>query len=221
MKNKNRNMQILTPKQKIVLQAIKSYYSEHGMMPTIREIKDEAGNLGLKLKSIRSFFNYLNELEEKGYIQRTSEDRGIKLKGITQDTFVDIPILGMANAGTALTYADQYIEGYLKVSKSIVRDKNVFAVQISGTSMNKAKVNNKIINDGDFVLVEKRETYDYNDKVLVIIDGLATVKIYRKFDDDNIVLAPDSTDKKHKPIFLTSEDNFVIDGKVVEVLKIR
>jgi len=214
-------MQILTPKQKIVLQAIKSYYSEHGMMPTIREIKDEAGNLGLKLKSIRSFFNYLNELEEKGYIQRTSEDRGIKLKGITQDTFVDIPILGMANAGTALAYADQYIEGYLKVSKSIVRDKNVFAVQISGTSMNKAKVNNKTINDGDFVLVEKRETYDYNDKVLVIIDGLATVKIYRKFDDDNIVLAPDSTDKKHKPIFLTSEDNFVIDGKVVEVLKIR
>lgn len=214
-------MQILTPKQKIVLQAIKSYYSEHGMMPTIREIKDEAGNLGLKLKSIRSFFNYLNELEEKGYIQRTSEDRGIKLKGITQDTFVDIPILGMANAGTALTYADQYIEGYLKVSKSIVRDKNVFAVQISGTSMNKAKVNNKTIDDGDFVLVEKRETYDYNDKVLVIIDGLATVKIYRKFDDDNIVLAPDSTDKKHKPIFLTSEDNFVIDGKVVEVLKIR
>lgn len=214
-------MEILTPKQKIVLQAIKSYYSEHGIMPTIREIKDEAGNLGLKLKSIRSFFNYLNELESKGYIQRTSEDRGIKLRGITRDLFVDVPILGMANAGMALAYADEYIEGYLKVSKSIVRDKNVFAVQISGTSMNKAKINNKTINDGDFVLVEKRETYDYNDKVLVIIDGLATVKIYRKFDEDNIVLAPDSTDKKHKPIFLTSEDNFVIDGKVIEVLKIR
>lgn len=214
-------MQILTPKQKIVLQAIKSYYAEHGMMPTIREIKEEAGNLGLKLKSIRSFFNYLNELEDKGYIQRTSEDRGIKLKGITRETFVDVPILGMANAGTALAYADEYVEGYLKVSKHIVRDKNVFAVQISGTSMNKAKVNNKTINDGDFVLVEKKEVYDYNDKVLVIIDGLATVKIYRKFDEDNIVLAPDSTDPKHKPIFLTSEDNFVIDGKVIDVLKIR
>jgi len=104
---------------------------------------------------------------------------------------------------------------------SIVKDKKVFAVQISGTSMNKAKINNKTINDGDFVLVEKRETYDYNDKVLVIIDGLATVKIYRKFDEDNIVLAPDSTDKKHKPIFLTVEDNFVIDGKVIDVLKMK
>jgi len=214
-------MEILTPKQKIVLQAIKSYYSDNGVMPTIREIKDEAGSLGLKLKSIRSFFNYLNELESKGYIQRTSEDRGIKLKGITRDMFVDVPILGMANAGTALAYADEYIEGYLKVSKSIVKDKKVFAVQISGTSMNKAKINNKTINDGDFVLVEKRETYDYNDKVLVIIDGLATVKIYRKFDEDNIVLAPDSTDKKHKPIFLTVEDNFVIDGKVIDVLKMK
>lgn len=214
-------MEILTPKQKIVLQAIKSYYSEHGIMPTIREIKEEAGSLGLKLKSIRSFFNYLNELEDKGYIQRTSEDRGIKLKGITDKLFVDVPILGMANAGTALIYADEYFEGYLKVSKSIVRDKNVFAIQISGNSMNKAKINNKTINNGDFVLIEKTKTYNYGDKVLVVIDGLATVKTYRVFDEENIVLAPESTEKKHKPIFLTSEDNFVISGKVIDVLKIR
>ncbi|MFZ2154104.1 MAG: transcriptional repressor LexA [Candidatus Moraniibacteriota bacterium] len=214
-------MEILTPKQKIVLQAIKSYYSEHGIMPTIREIKDEAGNLGLNLKSIRSFFNYLNELEEKGYIQRTSEDRGIELRGLNQQMFIDVPILGMANAGMALAFADDYIEGYLKVSKSIVRDKNVFAIQISGTSMNKAKVNNKNIGDGDFVLVEKTEDYVYGDKVLVVIDGLATVKTYRIFDEENIVLAPDSTDKKHQPIFLTKEDNFVITGKVIDVLKIR
>lgn len=214
-------MKILTPKQKIVLQAIKSYYAENGIMPTIREIKEEAGSLGLKLKSIRSFFNYLNELEEKGYIQRTSEDRGIKLKGITDRLFVDVPILGMANAGAASIYADEYFEGYLKVSKSIVRDKNVFAIQISGNSMNKARVNNKTINDGDFVLIEKAKTYNYGDKVLVVVDGLATVKTYRVFDEENIVLAPESTEKKHKPIFLTSEDNFVISGKVIDVLKIR
>ncbi|MFA6183661.1 MAG: S24 family peptidase [Parcubacteria group bacterium] len=214
-------MEILTPKQKIVLQAIKSYYLENGIMPTIREIKDEAGNLGLKLKSIRSFFNYLNELESKGYIQRSSEDRGIKLKGITDKLFVDVPILGLANAGTASVYADEYFEGFLKVSKSIVGSRDVFAIQISGNSMNKAKVNGKTINNGDFVLIEKTQNYSYGDKVLVVIDGLATVKTYRVFDEDNIVLAPESTEKKHKPIFLTSEDNFVINGKVIDVLKIR
>lgn len=214
-------MEILTPKQKIVLQAIKSYYAENGIMPTIREIKDEAGNLGLKLKSIRSFFNYLNELEDKGYIQRTSEDRGIELKGITTKLFVDVPILGMANAGAASIYADEYFEGFLKVSKSIVKDKDVFAIQISGNSMNKAKINGKTINNGDFVLIEKTNNYNYGDKVLVVIDGLATVKTYRKFDEDNIVLIPESTEKKHRPIFLTQEDNFVISGKVIDILKIR
>ncbi|EKE20988.1 MAG: Repressor LexA [uncultured bacterium] len=214
-------MEILTPKQKIVLQAIKSYYSEHGIMPTIREIKDEAGSLGLKLKSIRSFFNYLNELEDKGYIQRTSEDRGIKLRGITKKIFVDVPILGLANAGAASIYADEYFEGFLKVSKSIVGSRDVFAIQISGNSMNKAKVNNKTIKNSDFVLIERTQNYSYGDKVLVIIDGLATVKTYRIFDEENIVLAPESTEKKHKPIFLTKEDNFVINGKVIDVLKMR
>ena len=85
-------MQILTPKQKIVLQAIKSYFSEHGVMPTVREIQEESGKLGLKLKSLRSFFLYLNELESKGYIERTSEDRGISLKGVTTESFIDVPL---------------------------------------------------------------------------------------------------------------------------------
>jgi SOS regulatory protein LexA len=215
-------MEILTPKQKIVLHAIKSYFSENKQMPTVREIKDEAGKLGLKLKSIRSFFLYLNELEEKGYIQRSSEDRGIKLKGVSAETFIDVPVLGMANAGTALAFADEYVEGYLKVSRNIVRNRDVFAVQISGTSMNKAKVNGKTIEDGDFVLVDKStRNFETGDKVLVIIDGLATVKTYRSHDGRNIVLMPESTDKTHQPIFLTSEDNFVINGKVVNVLKIK
>lgn len=215
-------MEILTPKQKIVLQAIKSYFTENKQMPTVREIQNEAGKLGLKLKSIRSFFLYLNELEEKGYIQRSSEDRGIKLKGVSAETFIDVPVLGMANAGTALAFADEYVEGYLKVSRKIVRNRNVFAVQISGTSMNKAKVDGKTIEDGDFVLVDKSAGgYETGDKVLVIIDGLATVKTYRSHDGHNIVLMPESSDKAHQPIFLTSEDNFVINGRVVSVLKIK
>ncbi len=214
-------MQILTPKQKIVLQAIKEFFSENNMMPTVREIQAESSRLGLKLKSLRSFFIYLNELEEKGYIERTSEDRGIKLKGVTKEAFLDVPVFGMANAGAATMFADQYIEGYLKVSKRIVRDsRNVFAIQVSGTSMNKAKVAGKTIQSNDFILVDATwKHYNNGDKVLVVIDGLATVKTYRTVDGKNIVLLPESSDKKHKPIFLTEDDDFVINGKVIDVLK--
>lgn len=216
-------MKILTPKQQIVLQAIKQFFSENGTMPTVREIQEVSGQLGLKLKSLRSFFLYLNELEDKGYIERTSEDRGISLKGVTKDGFLDVPVFGMANAGAATMFADQYIEGYLKVSKRIVRDsRNVFAIQVSGTSMNKARVNNKTIQSGDFILVDSTwKHYNNGDKVLVVINGMATVKTYRTVDGKNIVLLPESTDKKHKPIFLTEEDDFVINGKVIDVLKLN
>lgn len=216
-------MQLLTPKQKIVLQAIKDFFSENGTMPTVREIQEQSGKLGLKLKSLRSFFNYLNELEAKGYIERTSEDRGITLKGVTKDSFLDVPVFGMANAGAATMFADQYIEGYLKVSKKMVRAKalsSIFAIQVSGTSMNRARVNGKTIQNGDFILVDTTwKHYNNGDKVLVVIDGLATVKTFRTVDGRNIVLLPESTDKKHQPIFLTEDDNFVINGKVIDVLK--
>lgn len=215
-------MEILTPKQKIVLQAIKEFFTEHGQMPTVREIQAQSSLLGLKLKSLRSFFLYLNELEEKGYIERTSEDRGISLRGITKDTFLDVPVFGMANAGTATMFADQYVEGYLKVSRRIVRDKNVFAIQVSGTSMNKARINNKNIQSGDFILVDgSSKEYKSGDKVLVVINGLATVKTFRTVDGKNIVLLPESTDKNHRPIFLTEDDDFVINGKVIDVLKMN
>jgi SOS regulatory protein LexA len=213
-------MEILTPKQRIVLQAIKRFLTENGKVPTVRELQDETRKLGLKLKSLRSFFIYLNELERKGYIQRSSEERGITLKGVNKDSFADVPVLGMANAGTALMFADEYVEGYLKVSKRIVRDLDVFAVQISGTSMNRAKVKGKTIEDGDFVLVDKDAECGNGDKVLVVIDGLATVKTYRTVDGKNIALVPESSDPKHRPIFLTAEDNFVINGKVIDVLKL-
>lgn len=214
-------MEILTQKQKIVLQAIKQFFAEHGQMPTVREIKEESSRLGLKLRSVRSFFLYLNALEEKGYIERTSEDRGILLKGVTSDNFVQVPVFGSASAGAAAMFADQYVEGYFRVSKRLVKDRNIFAVQVNGTSMNKAVVNSKTIESGDFVLVDGGvKEYKNNDRVLVVIDGLATVKTYRTVDGKTIALIPESTDKRHKPIFLTDEDDFVINGLVVNVLKL-
>ncbi len=213
-------MEILTQKQRIVLQAIKQFFTEHGEMPTVREIKEESSKLGLNLKSLRSFFLYLNALEDKGYIERTSEDRGILLKGVSSDNFVQIPVFGAASAGAAAMFADQYVEGYLRVSKRLVKDHNVFAVQVSGTSMNRAKVNGKTIQNGDFILVDSDvKEYKSGDRVLVVIDGLATVKTYRSVDGRTIALMPESTDKRHQPIFLTPDDNFVINGRVVDVLK--
>lgn len=83
-------------------------------------------------------------------------------------------------------------------------------------------VEGKTIEDSDFVLVNGDvKDYKTGDKVLVVIDGLATVKTFRTIDGKNIVLLPESTDPKHKAIFLTEEDNFVLNGKVIDVLKLN
>ncbi len=212
-------MEVLTPKQKIVLQAIKKFFSENGRMPTIRELKEENGKLGLKFKSLRSVFLYLKVLEEKGFIKRSSKSKGIELKNYANNSFVDIPVLGMANAGSPTFFAEQNIEGYLKVSKALLKNKEVFAVRVFGDSMNLSKINGKKIKEGDLILVDYQvKDFKNGNKVLTIIDGLATVKLFKKMSEKMIGLFPESTNKRHQPIFLTPADDFVINGRVIDVL---
>ncbi|MCH7759473.1 repressor LexA [Patescibacteria group bacterium] len=214
-------MKILTPKQKIVLQAIKKFFSENGRMPTIRELKDENAKLGLKFKSLRSVFLYLNALEEKGFIKRVSRDRGIELKDQTKKNFVDVPVLGMANAGTPTFFAKQNIDGFLKVSRAILHNREVFAIRVFGDSMNLAEINGKKIKEDDLILVDS-QTKDFKngDLVLTVIDGLATVKIFKQISKKMIGLFPQSTNKRHQPIYLTPDDDFIINGKVIDVLSV-
>jgi len=212
-------METLTPKQKIVLQAIKKFFSENGRMPTIRELKEENTKLGLKFKSLRSVFLYLNVLEEKGFIKRSSKSKGIELKNYANNSFIDVPVLGMANAGSPTFFAEQNIEGYLKVSKALLRNKEVFAVRVFGDSMNLSKINGKKIKEDDLILVDhKVKDFKNGDKVLTVIDGLATVKLFKKMSEKMIGLFPESTNKRHQPIFLTPADDFIINGRVIDVL---
>jgi len=212
-------MKTLTPKQKIVLQAIKKFFSENGKMPTIRELKDENTKLGLKFKSLRSVFLYLNALEEKGFIKRSSKSKGIELKNYAKKSFIDVPVLGMANAGSPTFFAEQNIEGYLKVSKALLRNKEVFAVRVFGDSMNLSKINGKKIKEDDLILVDhKVKDFKNGDRVLTVIDGLATVKLFKKISQKMIGLFPESTNKRHQPIYLTPSDDFIINGKVIDIL---
>lgn len=213
-------MHSLTPKQKTVLQAIKSYFAKNGEMPSIRELRNEIVHHGLKIKSPRSVFIYLNHLEEQGFIQRSSKNRGIELVHDSDASFIDVPVLGMANAGSPSLIAEESIEGYLKLSKRLYGPKKLFAIKISGDSMNLSSIKGKSIEDGDYILVDQGyKDYKNGDKVLVVIDGLATVKTYKKVQQGMIGLFPESNNSIHQPIYLTPEDDFIINGKVIDVLK--
>ncbi len=211
--------QRLSPNEYIVFKAIKQYRDREGCMPTIREIHREAISLGLTSHSLRSVFNYLSGLEEKGYLRRGGRvARGLELIE-PSGSFISIPVLGIGSAGVPTSIAEERIEGYLKVSETLLdRRPGLFAVQAEGDSMNQAKINGKRIKPGSYVLIDP-EIKEFSDGniVLAVIDGLATIKIYRQLDERTIGLFPCSNRPGHRPIYLTDKDNFVFNGKVVDV----
>ena len=86
--------------------------------------------------------------------------------------------------------------------------------------MNRAEINGKYIEEGDFVIVDsKNKSVSTGDIVLAIVDDKATIK---RFIDDRqngqIVLKADSS-YDYEPIYLHPADDFNISGKVVGIIK--
>jgi repressor LexA len=187
---------------------------------TLRQIGDLiAEKLPQKIK------HHLLQLERKGFIvidkKNKSISRVIGAKATPKEMFISLPIVGSANCGPQTIYAEQNVEGYLKVSKKIVpKANNVFVLRAEGNSLNKANIKGKNIEDGDFVIVDSESTSPKNnDYVVSIIGGLANIKKY-VFDKENsqIVLLSESS-QHFDPIFIHEDDDFRVNGKVIDVIK--
>lgn len=182
----------------------------------IGELIDE--NLPQKVK------HHLSQLERKGFITIDNRNKKILRSNIisqSHNTFITIPILGEANCGAASIYADENIDGFLKLSKSLLgKREGIFAIKAQGSSLNQANIKGKNVEAGDFVIIDSTQTSPKDgDYVLSIIDNLANIKKYRRDSkNDRIVLLSEST-QTFNPIFIHKNDNFRINGKVVDVIK--
>lgn len=204
---------MLTDKQLRVLNVVEDYIKREGFSPTLEEIQNEIG-----AKSVRSVVQYLDSLEKKGFLRRGPGHRNIKLgTEVGFQLMLNIPILGIANAGRPLAYADERESGFLPVSKSLVpgRAKDYFVLRLDGTSMNAFSVNGKTLENGCHVLVDgSQKSVDPSGAYLVVVDGCATVKKVRR-DGEMIYLMPVSNDPVHKPIVLSIHDDVQVNGRVV------
>ncbi|HPO05538.1 MAG TPA: transcriptional repressor LexA [Candidatus Gracilibacteria bacterium] len=215
-------MTILTPKQALVLQIIQQFWQNKNHSPSLGELQKLFQKNGLPAKSKRSVVQYLEVLEKKGYLSRGNTERSINIiSPQTSENFADLAILGTANAGSPVNFAEENICGYLKVSQEITRRKqNVFALEVRGDSMNKCQVEGKYIEDGDYVVIEHNPSQiTNNDVVLAVIDQCATIKKIKTNLLGDIVLTPVSNNPMHQPIYLHQNDLFFINGKVINVLK--
>jgi repressor LexA len=168
--------------------------------------------------------HHLEQLEKKGFISYDRKKKTIsrtKTNSKIISPFVSVPVIGSANCGPATIFANENIEGYLKISKNILNKcKNVFAIKAQGLSMNKSSINGMSIEDGDYLIIDSDYRSPRNgDVVLSVIDDMANIKKYI-FDEENnqIVLVSQST-KDIPPIYIHEDDSFMINGKVIQVIK--
>ncbi len=191
---------------------------------TLREIGKKIGE-GDSPQKIK---HHLNQLARKGFIRIDKKKKRIERVGAGTESsgkVVSLPIMGDANCGEATCLAEDYVKGYLHLSRGVLgnlsrKKDNLFVLRAVGYSMNKAIIDNQRLEDGDYVLVnrDKKKPSD-GDYVASIIDGVANIKKFYK-KDDYIVLVSEST-HNIPPIYIHKDDidDYLVAGIVVKVLK--
>jgi repressor LexA len=203
--------QLLTYKQKRVLDNIRLYVGAKGEPPTLEELRT---NLGLR--SVRTVVQYLEILEEKGYIvRRKGAWRNIELRNVDGGWgTVSIPVVANVGCDDLSVFAqggENTADEFIEVDKHIVDEAGeIVAVRAVGDSMNDAG-----INSGDYILVQFTNNVQNGDRVAAIVGDMVTVKRLERRDGVTI-LYPESKDPKYKPIIL--REDFKITGKVLCVI---
>jgi len=207
----------------MVLETIREIISQTKENPTTYKVHKDLEEKGIEVGSLKGTVQVIEALEKKDLLKR---DKSKKIYLVENDSYANlknifsIPMYGLASCGEALAYADGNVDGYLQISRSLFRKEEpaqLFAVKALGDSMNKEE-----INDGDYAVFEKCEQgCDFENKIVVaVINGMATIKRYKKLKHGIIGLFPHSTNKVHQPIYLDESDSILIAGIFKKVLPV-
>jgi repressor LexA len=206
----------LSDKQLAILEMIQRSVSSRGYPPSMREIGDAVG-----LSSLSSVTHQLNQLELSGYLRRnpnrpralevlidlpSSSGENIDNSPQVQDAAM-VPLVGRIAAGVPIT-ADQQVDEVFPLPRQLVGKGDLFMLKVVGESMIDAA-----ICDGDWVVVRQQQTAENGDIVAAMLEGEATVKVFRQRDGHTWLLPRNSA---FEPIL---GDYAEVLGKVVTVLR--
>lgn len=126
---------------------------------------------------------------------------------------IPAPVLSQISAGEPL-YAEENIIEYAQIPAFLYKENvDQFYLRVSGDSMDKE------FKEGDLVLVEKGTTVENGQIGVVFINGYnATVKRIR-YDENKIILYPESNNPEHIPQVFSDKDEVTIVGKVISSQK--
>ncbi|HCW9370237.1 TPA: helix-turn-helix domain-containing protein [Staphylococcus aureus] len=125
-----------------------------------------------------------------------------------------IPVVSKISAGMPIYTEENLIDYIYFATKNLNSNKEEFGLQVSGDSMD------KLFQDGDVVVVEKDSTVENGQLGVVLVNGYnGTVKRIR-YDNDQIILIPESNNPSHYPQVYGKDDEVKIVGRVVASQKL-
>ena len=198
----------LTKRQREILTYLTEYSAGNGYAPSFEEIASQFG-----YSSLATVHEHLSNLERKGYIKREyNESRAIEL--LPSDIFpraLQLPLMGTVAAGMPIEAIQS--QEMISVPDDFIRKTgNHYVLRVRGNSMIDEQ-----IRDGDFVIVNERQTADNGEMVIALVDGnSATVKKMYREKDGRIRLQP--ANETMSPIYV-HENDISIQGIVVGVLR--
>ena len=191
---------VLTDRQREILDFISHSIAARGYPPTLREIGTHFG-----IRSTNGVNDHLRALEKKGYLQR--EDlKSRALRPVTSSgkpveassEVVDVPLLGRVAAGVPLL-AVENVNETVRVDRFFIgQTREVFALRVKGDSM----IEDGIF-DGDYIFVRKQLNANRGETVVAMIEGEATVKRYYPEGD---VIRFQPANASMQPIFVRKRD---------------
>lgn len=214
--DRTRRRTSLSDKQLAILEMIQRSVASRGYPPSMREIGDAVG-----LSSLSSVTHQLNQLELSGYLRRdpnrpralevlidlpSSSGENTDAGPQVQDAAM-VPLVGRIAAGIPIT-ADQQVDEVFPLPRQLVGKGDLFMLKVVGESMIDAA-----ICDGDWVVVRQQKDASNGEIVAAMLDGEATVKVFRQRDGHTWLLPRNSA---FEPIL---GDDAEVLGKVVAVLR--
>lgn len=161
---------MLTKRQQELLEFLRGYQRQQGVMPSTRDIQSHFG-----FASQTAAMSHLRALERKGVIRRLAgKARAVVFPDEMDRETVDVPVFGMIPAGFTADNPEM-ADGKLSLdlrTMGLQPHARPFALKVRGDSM----IGAHIIH-GDYVILEKREPRP-RDIVAALMDGETTLKRY-------------------------------------------
>ena len=167
---------MLTEREQDTFSFIANYYIKERRAPLLTEI---AEGLGIQSKGV--VHRYVSALEEKGYIVRNPQTRGIEL--VDRPEFDELPVLGRIAAGKPIeAIEDKQLVNFAH----LLGGPNRYVLQVKGHSMVEEGIRN-----GDLVVIEHTSVARSNQIVVALVDEEnATLKRIQFPKKDRVRLIP-------------------------------